>query len=1132
MNGSNPDNCRSSHTAHLPSFHLIAIPFLLGIFLVSQVAAQEKLGGRQIVKLGNEAYALAMQQKYADALPLAKQAYDAAEFSLGPKDKRTREFARNLAIILLNLNRYPEARTYFDRAILLAANEEGEKSQFLATLLVEACNTAEKMDDKPGAEGYQRRALSIQLLMKGPTSTDTLQAMDHLGDLLRWQRKWAEAKQFYDQAAAARRDLKPPTNLGTSLTNYGWLENDQANYDRAIPFFEKALKKDTEEEGPNGNHMLRDLYNMKFAYAGAGDWVKAEQFQKRYLSLYEETYPHQSGVIIQGLTTLAQMASTQGEFSAAEKFANEAVDRINKSQDQSLQAYSFSAELALSEIYIETGRYSEGVALSERLLKQQPSAIDTKIRLLLDKAAGEGVQGQYAAAEKTYREALKLTITPDYHATRQVTFRESQAIAVLQLADLLKLEGRVAESEATYEQAPAAIGAVQNKGTRSGLLCELALYYLRHGQAEEAEPLLRDAAKLGEESYGTHSFEYARLCHLLGVARWIERKYDEAEALYKQSMSLLEATVGFDHSEAGTLFADFSNLEMARGNISNADALFQKSIVNGEHQLKFAFQGMSERERLEFLRRMLERFDQYYSFVERNRDSPALVIHAYDLALWQKGLVVEGMSRLHRRLGDNPGDGRSGIYAELAQKRAQIASLYNSLPNSSSPELRSRLAQLEGEANELDRKFTAQDLFLADQLGTNRVTWQQVRGQLKSGEAAVEFVRFRYFDGRTWSKESHYFAFVLRPDSEAPALVDIGASSSVEAVLRKSYQAMVKPAAALSTANSPSTADREINLTVWKPLQERLGTATRVYLAPDGALNSINLALIPTLNGRRLIDDIDLRLLNSTRELLQRSNTATGLKRAVILGNPDFDLSSGNKTGPVEAAKRSADAGFRRSRDQDTGPLPSLPGTADEVRAISDLLREKGWQVDTLLGDRATEESLKQVGSPTVLHIATHGFFLPKKDSDDGDTFSEDPMLRSGLFLAGANRTLEGDPLPSSDDGILTSIEAVDLNLSGTSLVVLSACDTGLGQTESGEGVFGLRRAFGEAGARAVLMSMWSVPDRETQELMVLFYKNLMDGKGKHQALREAQLQMRSIVEKRYGTDAVYYWGAFVIVGQ
>jgi len=189
--------------------------------------------------------------------------------------------------------------------------------------------------------------------------------------------------------------------------------------------------------------------------------------------------------------------------------------------------------------------------------------------------------------------------------------------------------------------------------------------------------------------------------------------------------------------------------------------------------------------------------------------------------------------------------------------------------------------------------------------------------------------------------------------------------------------------------------------------------------------------------------------------------------------------------------------------------------------------------VEVLSGAEALEETVKAVRGPRLLHLATHGFFLVDQRRGDEETQAglEDPLLRSGVLLAGASRTLAGAPPSGLEDGVLTAYEAATLDLHGTELVTLSACETGLGDIRNGEGVFGLRRSFQVAGAQAVLMSLWAVPDRETQELMALFYDEWLAGHDKHDALRRAQGALRRMVQKRYGQDLPYYWGAFVLVG-
>jgi CHAT domain-containing protein len=208
--------------------------------------------------------------------------------------------------------------------------------------------------------------------------------------------------------------------------------------------------------------------------------------------------------------------------------------------------------------------------------------------------------------------------------------------------------------------------------------------------------------------------------------------------------------------------------------------------------------------------------------------------------------------------------------------------------------------------------------------------------------------------------------------------------------------------------------------------------------------------------------------------------------------------------------------------------LTRLPGTAEEVTSVSNLLQAAGWSVDSFTGAEALEETVKSAKGMRVLHIATHGFFEPDQGLG-GNT--EDAMLRSGLYFAGASRVLGGAPAPPDlDDGILTAYEATGLNLQGTELVVLSACETGLGEATNGEGVFGLRRALQEAGAQAVLMSMWKVPDAETRKLMTLFYKKWLAGEDKQTALRAAQLELREDVISRWQEDRPHDWAAFVLV--
>jgi len=295
-----------------------------------------------------------------------------------------------------------------------------------------------------------------------------------------------------------------------------------------------------------------------------------------------------------------------------------------------------------------------------------------------------------------------------------------------------------------------------------------------------------------------------------------------------------------------------------------------------------------------------------------------------------------------------------------------------------------------------------------------------------------------------------------------------------------------------------------------------------------------------------LIEKYDLEIVLSTKDLLRKHRSAKQ-NTAVLIGNPKFDVGASRDLPSQRSRDGTPKTAYLTSQSLPSAvPPPSacrnlppggvlcpLPGTESEVNNIFSQLKKANWQAESpYTGEKATKLVMMQARHPRLLHVATHAFF--KKEEGERSLALEDPMLRSGLFFAGADRVLK-DLAPidgDSDNGVLTAYEATSLHLEGTELVVLSACETGQGEVRNGEGVFGLRRALQEAGAESVLMSMWPVPDKETEKLMTTFYEKWLLGEGKHQALREAQLELRERVkDSNEGKDVPYYWGAFVLVG-
>jgi CHAT domain-containing protein len=369
------------------------------------------------------------------------------------------------------------------------------------------------------------------------------------------------------------------------------------------------------------------------------------------------------------------------------------------------------------------------------------------------------------------------------------------------------------------------------------------------------------------------------------------------------------------------------------------------------------------------------------------------------------------------------------------------------------------------------------------------------------------------------------------------------------------------------------TASSLLRERVWRPLRESLFKDTiRLFIAPDGQLALVPFEAIRLEDGRYLVEQFHVSYLSNGRDLMPRLGAPGEPGPAVVVSDPNYETL--DASGATLSAKLLASVGQARSAEFSSRGhrFQSLPGFSREAHAVADAWRKSRPNEELVLieGAAADEETLNQLRRPQVLHLVTHGFFLPdlqvfqdasepsdarptepepsfshgeedrglarvrpKPQSPEGPA-REDPRLRSGLAMAGANRWLQRIDAGRSD-GLLTALEVENLNLWGTDLVVLSACETGLGEVQVGEGVLGLRRAFQQAGARTVLASLWKVPDAETEQLMTRFFELWLAGTSKSEALRSAQLELITRLRNQAGPKRRYahplYWGGFICHG-
>jgi CHAT domain-containing protein len=683
-------------------------------------------------------------------------------------------------------------------------------------------------------------------------------------------------------------------------------------------------------------------------------------------------------------------------------------------------------------------------------------------------------------------------------------------------------------------------------------LNNLATYIIPWATMRQPNRFTSAVLDIREKALGPEHPDVATSLNNLAFLYSLMGNYAAAEPLYKRSLEISEKALGLEHPDVATSLDNLSVLKVVQGKYLDALKLMLRSEkINGGMIEQVA--GFTSADRtMQYLMTVKGNTDACLSLVNSVMRKDALARkEAFGVWLRRKGVVLEAQRRMQQALLDAGDQEAAKVFDELSRTRSRLAELNFAGPGEEGIEsYRKRLEELNAQKEKLESKLSRLSQAYAQARKVRDVTVEQVAAALPKGAVLVDFARIDVFNFKAGIEEKkwlppHYLAFVLKANQgKDMALYDLGLADEIDAALHHFKNALTQ-----KQETRARDLGRKLHDLVFAPVQKELGEAELIFLSPDGALNLLPFEILTDPDGRYLIEKYTFNYLATGRDLAGFSEKKKSIGKAFLLGDPDFDLDPQKKSQAMDRLGVRIDSTVVAMRSSEQGRLHfgRLPGTRKEVMAINDLFGSN--QCALFLDSSALKEVLQSFKTPRIVHLATHGFFLKDQDMSSlqgfrgvGGTDSfmsmdhgffrpsgprvnlENPLLRSGLALAGANRSVPGQ----GSDGLLTADEVLDLRLRGTEMVVLSACETGLGEVKTGEGVFGLRRAFTQAGARSLVMSMWSVPDEPTKDLMVEFYKNILSGKmDRCQALRRAALKMK----EKYG-DNPYYWGAFVFLGQ
>jgi CHAT domain-containing protein/Tfp pilus assembly protein PilF len=726
-------------------------------------------------------------------------------------------------------------------------------------------------------------------------------------------------------------------------------------------------------------------------------------------------------------------------------------------------------------------------------------------------------KGDYARAEPLYQRALAIwekVLGPNH---------SNVALALNNLAGLYYDRGEYVKVEPLYQRALAirekALGLVHPDVAIS--LNNLAFLYYNRGEYAKAEPLHRRALAISEKALGPDHPDVSHSLNNLANLYREQSEYAKAEPLYGRALDIRERALGSQHPLVTKTLDNLARFYAAKGDPAQAIVFQSRANDVGEHNIALNLANGSERQKLAYLALFSAQTDFALTLHSQAAPDDALALDlAFTTLLHRKGRALDTMTdtiaALRRRL--TPEDQK--LFDQLAETRSQLAALTFRESSATPDTYQRRLKPLEEKIESLEAELSSHSIGF--RTNSQPVTLSSVQAALPAGSALIEFTIFTPRDLQTGkNKPPRYLAYLL-PAQGRSKWVDLGEAAPID-------QAIDEWREALRGRPDVKQLGRELDEKVMRPVRSLLGATRRLLIAPDGSLNLIPFAALVDENDRYLVERYTISYLTSGRDLLRLHTSEPRQNQPLIVANPDFGR-------VANATSRAAQSG---GADPASISFRPLPGTQGEALGIKAVMPEASMH----LRSQATEAALKQAHSPRILHIATHGFFL----SDEGAAPAEvpgtfggdslrlsdlrlgkwvahikDPLLRSGLALSGANLGKSGD-----DDGVLTALEVAGLDLLGTKLVVLSACETGVGEIRNGEGVHGLRRALVLAGSESQIMSLWPVEDKGAKELMIQYYRALRRGEERSEGLRQVQLRM--LQSTRWWHP--FHWAAFIQSG-
>jgi CHAT domain-containing protein/tetratricopeptide (TPR) repeat protein len=1033
----------------------------------TQVPAPAAARADEATQLAQRVEALRSEGRYREAVPLAERCVALREKSLGP--------------------RHPDVAQSLDRL--------GELVRVLG--------------DYAKAEPLHVRALDIAESARGPQHPDVARSLHHLAELHRVRGAYAKAEPLFARALAIRENAlgAEHPDVASSLNGMGALHQDQGSYAQAEALHVRALGIVERAFGPVHAEVARSLNHLAELHRRQGAYDKAEELQTRALDIAEKVRGPMHPDVADYLSNLGVIHWIRGAYGRAEPLHARALD-IRERVFGPLHIEVGRSLNNLAMVVQDQGAHGKAEPLYRRALEIHRKALGElhpRVATILHNLANlYWEQGAYAMAEPLQRRALAIaerTLGPMHYDVAE---------SLNGLAILLHVRGASAEAEALYlralDIAERALGKMHPD--LAPLLTSLAWLYRDLRRYAEAEPLLLRALDIREKALGAMHPGCAWSLNNLAAVYRDQGRYAEAEPLLLRALDIREKALGPLHPDLAKGLHSLARLYWAQRAYDKAEVILRRAAEIREVQLRVELPRLTE-----------PRKRAAMTFLEVETDS-LVSLHAHAVPRSERALEL-GLTTVLRRKGrilDSLVDSKTALRPHLTPElrgelddldRAHaelVAKLYTprgAVDHAEVAAVRARIEQLESSLSAASAAFRVQSA---------PVTVAAIQAALPPGAALIEFVRYHRFDPVQVEPQDERYGAYLVTQRGPPRWVALGAAASIEASVDAALTALDRKA----RAEVAKAALRRLDAVVLAPIRARLDPVSHLLFAPDGKLNLVPFEALVDPDGRYALERYVVSYVATGRDLLRLAEPGSRVKprsAGVIFAAPDY--------GPPSVPS-----------------IASFPPLAEALGEAVDL--EKYFATPPLTGDKATKAALKAMAGPAVLHIATHGFYArdrgPRPMAAPGNPSREmfldaaallppprpddpaDGLDRAGLAMAGANQ---------GTAGIVTARELAGFDWWGTELVVLSACETGIGAVSSGDGVYGMRRALVLAGTASQVVSLWNIDDASTRELMRDYYAELARGTGRAEALRRAKLRMMR--QSRFAHP--YHWAPFIPAG-